>query len=136
MAIRNENTETLVDSQINSKPVSDVKISTQSISGSGDSPKKSAEKQPGFIKSIFAELAKVEWPSAGYVINWSIVIVIFTVFFSLSLGFIDNIYESGIKFVACTSPEGRNLLYEDDALSSTCFSEFFKNAAYQTGQDS
>ena len=63
-------------------------------------------KRQSFIASTVQELRKVNWPSAGYVAKWSVIIIIFTFVFSIILGSFDHIFSTSINFVNCSSPEG------------------------------
>ncbi len=88
------------DSLVNSKMVDD-KLKT------GPRPKDDSltveTKKRGFIRTTIEEVKKVEWPSFSYVLNWTLVIILFTAVFSVSLGVVDNVFNSGLKFVDCTS---------------------------------
>ncbi len=64
-------------------------------------------KKKGFFRTTFEELLKVDWPSAEKTINWSIMVFLFTVIISITLGFFDHIFSAGIGFVECTSPQAR-----------------------------
>ena len=61
-------------------------------------------KKPGFLRSTISELSKVNWPNLGYVLRWSLVIIIFTTFFSLALSLTDNTFNSLVQFTTCTAP--------------------------------
>jgi preprotein translocase SecE subunit len=97
--------------------VSDKKIETST--GNSSAPAVNTKKQ-SFLKSVFVELGKVKWPSLRYVLNWSLLVILFTAGFSIILGGADHVFESGINFVNCSSPKGkaRDL--------STCSGEFVK----------
>jgi preprotein translocase SecE subunit len=62
-------------------------------------------RKKGFIRSAIAELRLVEWPTFGYVINWSIVVIIFTLTLAVAVGGLDHVFDSGVKFLTCTSPQ-------------------------------
>lgn len=66
-----------------------------------------------FIATTIEELRKSYWPSFGYVVRWSVIIVIFTGIFSVSLGFFDNVFNSGVRFIDCTSAKSRNQNLQD-----------------------
>ncbi len=70
-------------------------------------------KKKGFFGTTLEELKKVNWPSKKYVIIWSTTVIIFTIFFSLFLGFFDHIFNSGLKYIECTSPQGDNNSLDD-----------------------
>ncbi len=84
------------------------------------------DKKPGFLESTIIELKKVTWPTIEYVIRWSLIIIAFTAFFSIILGFVDLVFESGIKYVDCTSASGRNQPI------ATCNNEFLADITLQT----
>ncbi len=88
----------------NDKKIESVKLKEQKK----DLNKKKPGFIVGFITSTWEELRKSQWPSFGYVIRWGLIIIVFTTIFSISLGFFDNIFNSGIGFVDCTSPKSRN----------------------------
>lgn len=64
-------------------------------------------RKKGFIRTTVEELRKVDWPGFSKTANWSIIVIIFTVLISVTLGFFDHIFSAGIDFVDCTSPQGR-----------------------------
>lgn len=78
-----------------------------------DAVKKNSPKNPkkakkrGFLATTWDELMKVEWPTLGYTFRWSVVILLFTGIMAVSLGFFDNVFTSGIRFVDCTSPQSQ-----------------------------
>jgi preprotein translocase SecE subunit len=100
MAIQTKKDQNLVETTI-----AEDKIIKTSIN-----PTKKIEntKRVSFLKSVFIELSKVKWPGIKYVASWSILVVLFTGVFSLILGGADHIFESGISFVSCSSPKGKN----------------------------
>ena len=65
-----------------------------------------------FLQSTMYELSKAEWPTFKYILNWIVVIVIFTTAVSLFLSFVDNTSKSGVNYVSCfskkNSPENCN----------------------------
>jgi len=79
------------------------------------------EKKRGFLASTIDELKLTRWPSFGYVLRWSLVIILFTGLFAVVIGFFDNVFTSGIKFVDCSSPQGRNRPLAE------CRDDFLKN---------
>jgi preprotein translocase SecE subunit len=72
------------------------------------SDKVSNKKPKGLIQSTLDEVRKVDWPSFGYVLKWSITILVFTFIFAIALGVFDHIFRSGVLFVDCSSPQGKN----------------------------
>jgi preprotein translocase SecE subunit len=102
MAISRSKSDSLVETQISGKNVA------AQIKPNEDKLKKTpkAKKQGlirAFISSTWQELLKVEWPSWEYTRNWSAVIVIFTFIFALSVGLIDNVFNSSLKYINCTA---------------------------------
>lgn len=95
------NQSSLVDSKLNN--------AVAGSQASGDQAPKDLPKikKRSFLVTTIDELRQVQWPSVGYVLRWSLTIVIFTAVFALTLGFFDNGFEAGIKFADCTSPQGR-----------------------------
>ena len=144
MAIRNETTDSLINSKITNQQITDIKKPEKndskndlndSLDDAKNLKKSKDSKKPSFLSTILDELKKVEWPDKNYVLRWSVIIVGFTIFFSISLGFIDHFYESATKFVDCTSPAGKDRFFEGEEnnrkLSTQCFSEFAQNLAGQ-----
>ncbi len=66
-------------------------------------PQSNATKKVNFFRSTLQELSKAEWPSFKYILNWIVVIVIFTTTVSLFLSFVDNTSKSGVNYVSCFS---------------------------------
>jgi preprotein translocase SecE subunit len=56
-----------------------------------------------FFKSTIQELSKAEWPTFKYILNWILVIIIFTTAVSVFLSFVDNTSKSGVNYVSCFS---------------------------------
>lgn len=83
------------------------------------------EKKRGFLASTIDELKLTRWPSFGYVARWSVVIILFTALFAIVIGFFDNVFTASIKFVDCTSAEGRNRPLNE------CGDDFLKNLTNQ-----
>lgn len=77
-------------------------------------------KKTSFFKSVVVEVSKAKWPNLKYVLTWSLLVVLFTGGFSIILGTSDHIFESGVNFVSCSSPKGKNREL------STCSQEFAK----------
>lgn len=97
-------------------------IKTESkLSAPSDGVAKPAQK--GFIKSTIAELRLVSWPSLQQTFKWGVVVILFTVLISMILGFTDHIFSASIKFIDCTSPQGRG--------SSTTWDECARDLANQ-----
>jgi preprotein translocase SecE subunit len=96
MAIRQTASQTLVDTELNQN--------TTSSNPEKKLDSKKSGKKLGFTASVVDELRKVEWPTLSYTVNWSVIIVVFAAIFSLAVGLIDNVFNSGIKYVNCTVP--------------------------------
>ena len=77
-------------------------------------------KKESFLKSVFVEVSKVKWPNLKYVLTWSSLVVVFTAGFSVILGASDHVFESGVGFISCSSPKGKNRDL------STCSNELLK----------
>jgi preprotein translocase SecE subunit len=120
MAVTQTKQDNLVDSKIVDKDTSSLDPNSQepqqSNSGNSEQPKKA-----GFFKTTWWELKKVNWPNFSYVVKWSITVIIFAAVFSLFLSFFDHIFNTGLEYLNCTSPEGGS----QDV--STCNQEFFDN---------
>lgn len=114
MAITNRKKGNLVEASIGSKVVGDVKksISPQPEPIETKSTTKQTKKK-GFLGTTVEELRKVNWPSFQYTVRWSLVIVLFTIVMAIGLGFFDHLFTSGISFVDCFSPNGRNQLINE-----------------------
>ncbi len=86
-------------------------------------------KKTNFLGQVFAELRKVEWPSFKYVVGWSATIILFTAVIGSVIGFTDYYFESGVKFVDCTSPNGsKNQGVQEcvkDLTTSLTFQKYF-----------
>jgi preprotein translocase SecE subunit len=115
---KNNLVESVIETDQNSKKMSDIKTS-----GSTNPPEKSTPKnfreikkevdKPkktyfSFLRTTIEELKKVSWPSFNYVVKWAFVVILFTAIFSVSLGFFDHVFNNSLKFVNCTSYKGRN----------------------------
>jgi preprotein translocase SecE subunit len=81
----------------------------------------------GFLRSLSSELGQVKWPSLRYVMNWSLTIIIFTAIFSLSLGFIDNVFGRFIILTDCSSQVVKNTTNDN---IQTCLKTFTENAFF------
>jgi len=100
MAITRTQKDSLTDVQVGREKVSKI----EGDAGTGSTKTRSkAEKKPGFLATTFDELRKVEWPTRRYTFNWSVVIILFTVFISLFMGLVDHTFTSGVRFATCTS---------------------------------
>lgn len=108
----------------------DTQIGGPAIHTKADSlnPKKHAKKD-GFLASTIAELKKVEWPSLAYVLRWTAVIILFTAAISLFLGFVDNIFTAGVRFIDCTSEITQNT--DDSDLLGACSRDFLREVTFQ-----
>lgn len=118
MAIINVKKESLIDLKINSSPDKDKPE---------NSKKQETEKKQGtnFLSTTIAELKKVNWPSAGYVFRWSLVVIVFTLIMSIALGTMDHLFTNSLKFIDCTSPQGRSQPVNE------CFTEFINNLTFK-----
>jgi preprotein translocase SecE subunit len=95
MAIINKSTgQSLYESELSIK--SNSKLEPSALD-------KAAIKKGGFIATAIDELKKVQWPSFSYVTNWSLVIIIFTCIFALSIGLADRVFTSGIVYTDCSA---------------------------------
>jgi preprotein translocase SecE subunit len=112
MAIQTKKDQNLVETLVVDKVIDTSKnnLSDQSTN----------TKKVSFLSSVFTELSKVKWPNFRYVLTWSALVIVFTACFSLILGASDHIFESGVNFVSCSSPKGKNRDL------STCSQEFAK----------
>jgi len=108
MAITRTKKDSLVETKLSEKVVSDIKTATTEPAEKKVETKAVKIKKPGFIASTIDELKKVQWPTLQFVLRWSGVIILFTFVMSMSLGFFDHAFTGSIKFVDCTSPQGRN----------------------------
>jgi preprotein translocase SecE subunit len=124
MAITRTKQDNLVETKVDSDSNGADKLNTNP-EYSVDK-RESTDKKPGFLRSTIIELKKVTWPTIQYVLRWSLIIIAFTAFFSIILGFVDLVFESGIKYVDCTSPTGRNQPL------SNCNSEFLQDVTLQS----
>ena len=90
-------------------------------------------KKTGFLGGVANELKLVEWPSFKYVVGWSSTIILFTALIGSVLGFTDYYFESGVKFVDCTSPNGsKNQSVQDcvkDLTSDLTFQKYFNRSS-------
>ena len=112
MAIHITKTEGTKKPQSNSKPDSKVHSSANKnnrtdLKKDASKSKKQSQKKKGFLITTIEELKKVTWPNFSYVVNWTMVIVVFTLVFSLSLSFFDHVFGRSVTFVNCTSPQGQ-----------------------------
>jgi preprotein translocase SecE subunit len=99
MAIQTKKDQNLVETLVVEK----------AIPTTTNEPKKvSNTKKESFFRSVVTEMSKVKWPNFKYIVTWSVMVVLFTASFSLVLGGTDHVFESGINFVSCTSPKGKN----------------------------
>jgi preprotein translocase SecE subunit len=130
MAVTRRKTDNLVETDLSGKLIEDIKkTSNQETQKKAETKEKlknlkkadKADKQPGFLATTVQELKKANWPTFRYTYSWSLVIVLFTVVVSVSLGLFDHSFTNGIKFVDCTSTQGRNQPIQ------TCGREFGEN---------
>jgi preprotein translocase SecE subunit len=122
MPITKTKEDSLVDTNITDVDIKAFKVDPEKEENIKEEPKRKV----GFLKSVWVELKQAQWPSFKYVLTWGITVVIFTLVFSIFLGFFDNIFNSGIKFVECTSPQGANDSIVD------CTPELVENLTFQT----
>lgn len=109
MAITVSNQDSLVESKIQEtettkKTDSDSKSSSQDKTDKAETEKSTKK---GFLSTTLAELRKVDWPSWSHVLNWSLIVILFTVMMAIGLGSVDHLFASGLKLIDCTSPQGR-----------------------------
>lgn len=121
MAIARSKKDAIVDAQIDKK---DIKTK-----GGKDLPKK-VEKKKGFIASTIDELKKVEWPTWNYTVRWTSVIIVFTIAISLFLGFVDNVFTGGLKFVDCTTELTQDDDPDDNVLRG-CTQDLFEDLTFR-----
>ena len=121
MAISRTKQDAIVDAQIDKE---------HSTKAPETKTPKAQEKKPGFFKSTITELKKVEWPGAGYVARWTGAVLLFTVVVSLFLGFVDNIFTGGLKFIDCTT----ELTQEDpgDDVLRGCTQDLFEDLTFRS----
>jgi preprotein translocase SecE subunit len=124
MAITRTKQGNLVETKVDSNSGNDDQLNTNVQYAKEKT--ENTDKKPGFLRSTIIELKKVTWPTIEYVIRWSLIIIAFTAFFSIILGFVDMIFESSVKYVDCTSPQGRNQPV------STCNNEFLADITLQS----
>lgn len=86
------------------------------------------EKKTGFLKSTVNELTKVRWPGIKYVLAWSLIIILFTAFFSITLGFVDHFYQTSTVLGDCVSKV--SLKQSNDTLSN-CGENYFKSLTFR-----
>jgi preprotein translocase SecE subunit len=130
MAIRQTKANTLGQTELIEKQVGQKDSSANFDKGL---PKK-LEKKQGFIASTIEEMKKVEWPSFKYTVNWSVIIVIFTTFFALSIGLIDHVFDSGLKYVQCTAnitTAASNDKDENNNRFKDCGTDLVKNISFR-----
>jgi preprotein translocase SecE subunit len=100
MAIQTKKDQNLVETLITDKKI-------ETTTGNQSVPMINTKKE-SFIKSVFVELSKVKWPTMKYVLTWSTLVILFTACFSIILGASDHVFESGISYISCSSPKGKN----------------------------
>jgi preprotein translocase SecE subunit len=137
MAITRKKEDSLVETGLKGKKLDDVK-STGKEEKNGDSPEPKPKdslkgslkkkKVAGFLSTTIEELKKVQWPTFNYTIKTTVIIIIFTLVFSSALGLFEHGMTSGVKFVACTTPEGSNQPIEE------CLDQFKDQLLFQTDE--
>ena len=120
MALSRTKQDAIVDAQIDKHDIH-TKATKTSV--------KKLEKKPGFLASTLTELKRVEWPSLPYVLRWTLVIILFTAAISLFLGFVDNIFTAGVKFVDCTTELTQG--EPEDGLVGACGRDFLEEVTFQ-----
>jgi preprotein translocase SecE subunit len=80
------------------------------------------KKPANFLTSLFNELKQVEWPSPKYVVNWCVLIIIFTSSFALIMGTLDHYFKASIKYASCVG-ESKN----------SCVSDLIDDALFRNG---
>ncbi len=126
MAVSRIKEDNLVQTDLSSKVVTDVKPKDVPNEGGEGGKEPEKNKKLGFIPSVLDELSKVTWPTFDYVYKWTGIIILFTIFFSLILGFADHIFSSGITLVDCTAPAGRGQPF------NTCLSEAWEEVTFNS----
>jgi preprotein translocase SecE subunit len=120
--------KTKEDSLVETKIVDDkIKVKSTDIKENIDS----ITTGKNFFATTLEELRKVEWSKPKYVFNWSLVIILFTAVFSISLGLVDNVFDAGLKFVDCTSVLPKTGEAEKNSILGNCSKDFLQNATYQ-----
>jgi preprotein translocase SecE subunit len=130
MAIRQTKSDTLGQTELTEKQV-DQKKSASSLD---KNLPKTLTKRKGFLASTIEEMRKVEWPSLRYTVNWSVIIVIFTTFFALSIGLIDHVFDSSLKYVQCTATvttSGNKDAGENSSRIKDCGTDLVKNISFR-----
>jgi len=131
MVITTTKKNNLVETKIAGKVVSDIKPNEKKPNPKNEksNSNKTKTKKKGFLRTTLEELKKVNWPAKNYVVTWGITVIIFTMVFSLFLGFFDNIFSSGLNYVSCTSAENSssNTVDIDD-----CNKKLIENLTYQS----
>jgi preprotein translocase SecE subunit len=130
MAIRQTKANTLGQTELTGKQVDP----NNSASSSDNSLPKKLQKKRGFFASTIDEMKKVEWPSFLYTRNWAVIIVIFTTFFALSIGLIDHVFDSSLKYVQCTatiSSAGSSDTEENSNRYKECGNDLIKNISFR-----
>lgn len=83
------------------------------------------EKKSSFISTTIDELRLTSWPKFSYVLRWSVIIILFTALFAVIIGFFDDTFTSSVKFIDCTSDQGRSRDIKE------CTDDFLKNLTYR-----
>lgn len=137
MAITRRKEDNLVETGLTGKKLDDVKVGGKEDKKSDspdpkpkDSLKGSLKKKKptSFLRTTVEELKKVEWPTFNYTMKTTVIIIVFTLVFSSALGLFEHGMTSGVKFVACTTPEGSNQPIGD------CLNELKDQLLFQTDE--
>ena len=93
--------------------LADIQIGENATQGSGKTPlnplpkdkivSSKPIKKRGFLATTIDELRKVNWPTFRYTITWSVIVLIFTVFMSIFMGYFDHLFKNSITYVQCTA---------------------------------
>lgn len=117
MAITQSNQGSILDHASKVLPNQDLEKTPQT------EPVKTAKaKSNNIFASTLQELKLVQWPSLGYVIKWSIIIIVFTGVLSLFIYNVDRIFKGATDFFVCTA---------NDTEVSTCFNLYGEYLTYQ-----
>ena len=123
--VNNEITNELKRENSKQNPKNDSKLDLDSVFNPN------ATKKAGFLKSTTKELIKTEWPTLGYVLKWSSVIVLFTAIFALSVGAIDNVFDATVKYTTCIAPSSTGGKGQE---GSQCRDNLVKNLTFRGDQ--
>lgn len=106
MAITRQKTDSLSEVKLN-VAAKDIDPNNLDSNKNVEAVAKNSAKKPNFFQTTLEELKLVNWPTWNYVYRWSGTIILFTFVVSISLGFFDKFFTTGVKFVDCTSVVGK-----------------------------